>query len=549
MKRRLAAILMADMVDYSRLMEVDQAGTIGLIRELRECWLEPEAERQGGEVLKRMGDGWIIAFPSVTDAVETARTVQTALAGHERIKLRIAAHLGEIAEDGTDLYGTGINITARLQTEVPPGGVMISEDLHRQLDSKLAEGFADAGAFTLKNIAHPVTGFQWRPSATGKTSPDEVPVITIEPVAAVPDRAEVLEAAADLQEQLALRLSRRTGVRVLSLDAEGEGAPTYFLRGRLRAAGAVAKVLLSLILREGGRVAWSDVYEGPADNLFGLVDRAADGADWALRIEINAYDGERLAGLPDDALSASELRSRAAQAFYTATMAGYERANALLERSLSLAPENPMSLAMWAHCQTRLIRARFEVADPGLVSEVVARADAAVQAAPRSDFAGKTQAEVRINLLGDIAGSKRALARVEQLNPSYVLLKFVKADIALAEGDYDGASAMMSTLLAGEARDPFRPCWLYTTSVAELLAGRPAVARQRIDEAIDLRPSSAVYWRLLAEALRQAGDQAGEEAARAKAAVLPHEPDLGAPRLPLPASAADLMEKLAPGAA
>ena len=105
MKRRLAVIMMADMVDYSRLMEADQSGTIGLIGELRERWLEPEVERRGGEVLKRMGDGWIIAFNSTSDAVETAQVVQTTLAGHDRIKLRIAAHLGEIAEDGTDLGG------------------------------------------------------------------------------------------------------------------------------------------------------------------------------------------------------------------------------------------------------------------------------------------------------------------------------------------------------------------------------------------------------------------------------------------------------------
>ena len=113
MKRRLAVILMADMVDYTSAMESDQAGTVGLIRELREKWLEPEAVKRGGDVLKRLGDGWIFAFPSVTDAVETAQLVQSTLANHEEIQLRIAAHLGEIVEDEADMYGTGINITAR----------------------------------------------------------------------------------------------------------------------------------------------------------------------------------------------------------------------------------------------------------------------------------------------------------------------------------------------------------------------------------------------------------------------------------------------------
>ncbi|MEM9105508.1 MAG: adenylate/guanylate cyclase domain-containing protein [Pseudomonadota bacterium] len=227
MKRRLAVILMADMVDYTSAMESDQVATVGLIRELREKWLEPEAETRGGEVLKRLGDGWIFAFASVTDAVETAQTVQSALVSHERIRLRIAAHLGEIVEDEADIYGTGINITARLQTEAPPGGLMISEDLHRQLDERLADGFGDAGTFELKNIAKPVTGFQWRPTKAQVTDDDDVPIIAVEQVKTSPETGETLEAGADLQEQLVHNLSRRTGVRILATDESGDAVATY----------------------------------------------------------------------------------------------------------------------------------------------------------------------------------------------------------------------------------------------------------------------------------------------------------------------------------
>ncbi len=549
MKRRLAVILMADMVDYTRLMEADQAETIGLIHELRERWLEPEAARRDGEVLKRMGDGWIIAFASVTDAVETARAVQTALADHPAIKLRVAAHLGEIADDGTDLYGTGINITARLQTEAPPGGVMISEDLHRQLDIRLAESFSDAGTFELKNIAQPMTGFQWRPSAPYATAVDDLPVIGVEPFTAVPDWQDTAEAAADLHEQLVFRLSRRTGIRVLSLDAEGEGTPTDLLRGRLRVSGSTAKLTLSLILRETARVLWSDVYEGAADDLFDLTDRAAGRADGALRLEINAFDGERIADLPDEALSASELRTRAAHCFYTATIEGYERATDLIDRSLRLAPGNPMGLAMWAHAQTRLIRARFEKGDPVLVSEIAARADAAVQAAPRSDFIGKTRAEVRVNLLGDVEGAKRTIARVAQVNPGYGLLKVVEADAALVEGAYDRASEALAAFLEQSPRDPFRPFLLYMRSLVELLAGRPDSAAQIIQEAIELRPTCRTYWLLLAEIHRRAGDGPAEERARATAVSMADEPDLLAPELSLPDNERGLMARLAPATA
>ncbi|NOD48916.1 MULTISPECIES: adenylate/guanylate cyclase domain-containing protein [unclassified Ruegeria] len=105
---------MADLVGYTSAMEADQSLAIELVRELRDKRLEPEAIRRGGDILKRMGDGWIIAFPSVSAAIETAQIVQLALVNHEKIRLRMAAHLGEIVQDETDIYGAGINITARL---------------------------------------------------------------------------------------------------------------------------------------------------------------------------------------------------------------------------------------------------------------------------------------------------------------------------------------------------------------------------------------------------------------------------------------------------
>ena len=546
MKRRLAVILMADMVDYSRLMEADQAGAIGLVRELRERWLEPEAEKRGGEVLKRMGDGWIIAFNSVTDAVETAQTVQTALSGHGQIQLRIASHLGEIADDGTDIYGSGINITARLQIEAPPGGVMISEDLHRQLDARLAQGFADAGAFTLKNIDRPVTGFQWRPAARNRAAANEVPVIGIEPLTAMPDTAEARDAAVDLQEQLVHNLSRRTGIRVLAMDGEVETTPTYVLRGRLRSRGDTAKATLSLILRATGQVTWSRVFEGRADDLLSLSDLAAERADNDLRVEINAFDGERLTELPDEALSASELRTRAAHLFYSTTVEGYERALGLLDRALRLAPGNAMSLAMWAHARARLTAARFETLDPADLAQIAARADEAVQAAPRSDFAFKVRAEVRLDLLGDVDGARRAIARVKQINPGYTLLHLVEAGTELATGAYDRAVEVMERGLARSEQDPFRPGWSYATSVACLLAGRLEDALRHIEDAIELRPGCPVYWLLLAEIRARAGAPSDAAEARARAAGLPDGPDILAPWLPLPAAEQGLMADLAP---
>ncbi len=163
MHSRLAVLMVADLVDYSVIMSDDETLAINAIRDLKDTYLEPTALKHGGEILKRMGDGWIIAFSSVAATVQCAMEVQTKLVGHLVIRLRIGAHIGEIREDETDFYGAGINLAQRLQTQAPPGGLMVSEDLHRQLTGELSKAFKDAGSFKLKNIALAVNGFQWRP--------------------------------------------------------------------------------------------------------------------------------------------------------------------------------------------------------------------------------------------------------------------------------------------------------------------------------------------------------------------------------------------------
>ena len=145
------------------MMAQDESATIALVHELRDRLLEPIAVRHEGEILKRMGDGWIIAYPSVASSVLAALEIQNGLAEHPKIRLRMGIHMGDIVSDEADLYGTGVNIACRLQTEAPPGGVMLSADVYNQLSEKQTQGFSDAGTFKLKNIPRPVQCYQWRP--------------------------------------------------------------------------------------------------------------------------------------------------------------------------------------------------------------------------------------------------------------------------------------------------------------------------------------------------------------------------------------------------
>lgn len=550
MERRLLAIFMADMVGYARLMEEDEPMAISLIHELRERSLEPAIAARGGEMLKRMGDGWIASFDSAQSAVDTAMAVQTALAGHGKIRLRLAVHLGEITRDEKDFYGNGINVAARLLTEAAPGGVIISRDLLRQLDQRLASSFADSGTFRLKNLAQPVSAWQWRPGqmARGKDGQrDEIPVIGVEPVTVSADQT-LREAAADLSEQLVHLLSRRSGVRVVALDAgsTAETRTTHVLRGRLRLRQESVTLTLTLLLCRDMSVIWSRSYSGDADAVFDLCDRAALQADSELRLQINAYDGERLEGLADDELSPAQLRTRAAALMYRTTTADQRRAGDLLERALELDPNNPTSLAMWAEARFFLATARFERPAEEAARALMASADQAVQLAPRSDYVFYVRTHLRARLSRDVAGARRDIDRMERINPGYVLKFEAQGMTELAAGAWPAAIEAFSRAASMSDGDPYLPIRLYGLATACLLKGEPDSAARHIAEAIELRSNARPYWLLLAEAKQASGDDAGARAARDEAARLPGDPDILAPELPLPDEAGALMADLAP---
>jgi len=316
MQSRLAVLLMADLVDYSRIMDSDPAIALQAIHDLKSTYLEPVSERYGGEILNRMGDGWIIAYSSVASAVQCAMEVQSDLVSHKVIKLRIGAHIGEIVQDEDDFHGPGANIAQRVEAEAPPGGLMVSQDLYRQLPGELSKEFMDAGSFKLKNIALPLNLFQWRPKTATSAGAEDVPTIAVEPFAFAPENRETQAASDDLRDQLIVRLSRRTGIRVLD-DAAGRAEDSvYQLRGRLRLSANRGRWNLSMTRRVDAASVWSQAYEGDPRDIFGFCDDVMDRADSDLRLRINAFDGNRIANLPDDQLSVCELRSRAAATFY-----------------------------------------------------------------------------------------------------------------------------------------------------------------------------------------------------------------------------------------
>src|SRR5258708_12990510 len=171
--RKLAAILVADVVGYSRLAGADEDRTLSRLRGLRSDLIDPAIAAHHGRIVKRTGDGSIIEFRSVVDAVRCAIEVQNGMAERNaglpperRIEFRVGVHLGDVVEESDgDLMGDGVNIAARLEGMCEPGGIVLSEDAHRQVRDRLKESFVDLGEKQLKNIARPGRAYALTPPA------------------------------------------------------------------------------------------------------------------------------------------------------------------------------------------------------------------------------------------------------------------------------------------------------------------------------------------------------------------------------------------------
>ena len=176
MERKLAAILAADVVGYSALMERDEKGTFARLKAHRTELVEPEIKKHHGRVFKLMGDGLLAEFGSVVDAVECAVAVQKEMAKRndgaapdERIDLRIGVNLGEVIVEGEDIHGEGVNIAARLEALAEPGGICISAKVHDEVRGKLDFTFEDMGEQTVKNIARPIRAYRLRLGTAAET--------------------------------------------------------------------------------------------------------------------------------------------------------------------------------------------------------------------------------------------------------------------------------------------------------------------------------------------------------------------------------------------
>jgi adenylate cyclase len=295
MERRLAAILAADVVGYSRLMGEDEAGTLAALTAHRRLIFDPEVARHNGRIVKLMGDGALVEFASVVDAVECSLAVQAATAetDDKRITLRIGVNLGDVIIDGDDIYGEGVNVAARLEALAEPGGICISGLVHESLGNRIDAEFADSGEQEVKNIARPIRVWRWPANAgdgrftlAGTTAAPDKPAIAILPFATISDDPELEHFSDGLTRDLISELGRFSPISVIgsatmfaykgrpvsAAEVGREVKADYVLEGSVRKSGRRTRVTAHLTDPATGKQVWANRFDGDMEDELELQD-------------------------------------------------------------------------------------------------------------------------------------------------------------------------------------------------------------------------------------------------------------------------------------
>ena len=387
-ERRLAAILAADVAGYSRLVGEDEEGTLERLRVLRREVVDPMIEEHRGRIVRIAGDGLLVEFASVVDAVRCAVDTQREMAlrntevpVHQRIEFRIGINLGDIINDEQDLYGDGVNVAARLEALATPGGICVSRVVRDQVRDKLNFGFDDRGEHQVKNIARPVRVFDVNLTGETVTSisdsgtraapplPDK-PSIAVLPFQNLSGDPEQEYFAEGMVEEIITALSRIRWLFVIARNSSfiykgksvgvkqvgRELGVRYVLEGSVRKGGNRVRITAQLIEAETGAHLWADRFDGSLEDVFDLQDKVAIDVAGVIEPALQAAEVRRSAARPTNDLTAYDLYLRALAIFYPITKERLLEALELLEEAIAIDPHCGPALSLAAMCQMRLVR-------------------------------------------------------------------------------------------------------------------------------------------------------------------------------------------------
>ena len=375
-ERRLSAILAADVANYSRLMGVDEEGTLARLKQHRSELIDPKIAEHRGRIVKTTGDGLLVEFASVVDAGRCALDIQRGMsernsevAAAERIQFRIGINVGDIIIDAGDIFGDGVNIAARLEAVADPGGICVSARAYEDLEGKLDASFEDQGEQQLKNIARSVRVYRTRHASDLVRSTPQLllpakPSIAVLPFQNISGDQEQEYFADGMVEDITSSLSRFKWLFVIArnstLTYKGRAVDVrqvgrelgvrYALEGSVRKAAGRVRITAQLVDAENRAHIWADRYDRAIDDIFALQDEITISTVAAIEPSLRQAEIERAKRKRPDNLDAYDLTLRAMPFYETGMPEGALQALPLLEQALALDPDYAVAHGQAAVC-------------------------------------------------------------------------------------------------------------------------------------------------------------------------------------------------------
>lgn len=529
--RRLAAILAADVVGYSRMMAGDEAGTLAALKRHREIVFDPAVAQHNGRIVKLIGDGTLVEFGSVVDAVKCAVSVQLAAATPEaagpRIILRIGINLGDVIIDGDDIYGDGVNVAARLEPLAVPGGICVASIVNDSVGNRIDIAFEDGGEVQVKNIDRPIRVWKWspgnaaavanKPSAASPLLVDK-PSIAVLPFANMSGDPEQEYFTDGITEDIITDLSKVAGLLVIARNSsfayKGKHVDTRtiaselrvrsVLEGSIRRVGSRVRITAQLIDASTGGHLWAERYDRDLTDIFAVQDEVTQQIVAALKVALSPTEKVLVTGGGTSSVEAHDLFLKARKLLVSPAKNRrvFEEVVGLLSRAIELDPNYAAAYALLTSAYMLDFHNRW-TEDPDQSLATAGRfADQALEKdrnEPYAHFAVAAAASER----GELERAKAAAEAALALSPNFALALMAHGFINTYMGDPLSAIADLERAVR---LDPgIGHQHLHFLGVAYLVAGKYETAAAIFRERILLVPDTDLTRAYYASALGHLG--------------------------------------------
>ncbi len=534
MNRRLAAILAADVVGYSRLVEQDEAGTLAALRERRKKILDPTVARQRGRIVKVMGDGVLVEFGSAVNAVTCAVELQKqfaaaneSIADDRRIVLRVGVNLGDVVVEGGDLYGDGVIIAVRLQAMAEPGGINISGGVHEQVSGKLVAAFDDLGVCEVKNSLKPLRVFRLRSAshaAQARPAPalPDKPSIAVLPFQNMSGDIEQEYFADGMVEEIITALSRTRWLfviarassftyknRIVEVKQVGrELGVRYVLEGSVRKAGNRVRITCQLIDTSTGAHLWADRFDGELADIFDLQDQVTGNVVGAIAPKLEQAEVERAMRKRTENPDAYDYFLRGMAVFYQWTKEANNEALSLFYKAIELDGNFSAAYGLAARCYARRKSAGW-VTDRAYEIAETARLGRLAGELGRDDAVALFGAGIALAfVVGDVDDGDALIDRALALNPNLAAAWIFSGWVKVWLGKPETAIECEARAMRLSPHEPHIYNMQAATAAAHFFAGRYTEALSWAEMSIREQPDYILSESVAAASAALAGHPA-----------------------------------------